>query len=88
MKIEVKKYMLSHEGKIYKAGDIVDIEDKQLAKNLVKNSAGSLDFFRGHEYYNAIETSEEDINEIENSDTLPDVDLNAAIDTGKKKGKS
>ena len=80
MKIEVKRYMLSHEGKIYQAGDIVDIADKKLAIILVANSNGNLELYRDNIVNAETESTEID----ETAGELPDVDLNAAIG---KKGK-
>ena len=43
MKIKINRYMLSYEGKIYKAGDEVEIQDSNLAKKLVAQSKGNFE---------------------------------------------
>ena len=47
MKIIVKRFCLSHNGEIYKAGDVVEIEDLKTAKRLVARSGGDLEIYHG-----------------------------------------
>ena len=49
MKIIVKRFCLSHNGEIYKAGDVVEIEDPKTAKRLVARSGGTLEIYNGDE---------------------------------------
>ena len=60
MKIIVKRFCLSHNGEIYKAGDVVEIEDPKTAKRLVARSGGTL------EIYNSDEV--EDVEDSDNGD--------------------
>lgn len=49
MKILVKKFYLAHEGKIYKAGEVVEIADAVLAKQLIARAGGDLEIYREQE---------------------------------------
>lgn len=49
MKIIVKRFCLSHNGEIYKAGDVVEIEDPKTAKRLVARSGGDLEIYSADE---------------------------------------
>ena len=49
MKIIVKRFCLSHNGEIYKAGDVVEIEDTKMARQLVARSGGELEIYHGDE---------------------------------------
>ena len=49
MKIIVKRFCLAHNGEIYKAGDVVEIEDPKMAKQLVAQSGGDLEIYSGDE---------------------------------------
>ena len=49
MKIIVKRFCLTHNGEIYKAGDVVEIEDPKMAKQLVAKSGGDLEIYSGDE---------------------------------------
>ena len=49
MKIIVKRFCLSHNGGIYTAGDVVEIEDPKTAKRLVARSGGTLEIYNGDE---------------------------------------
>ena len=80
MKIKINKYMLSYGGKIYQAGDVVDIADKKLAIILVANSNGNLELCRDDVVKSATESVEID----ETAEELPDIDLSESIG---KKGK-
>ena len=60
MKIIVKQFCLSHNGEIYKAGDVVEIEDPKTAKRLVARSGGTLEIYNGDEV--------EDVEDGDNSD--------------------
>ena len=79
MKIEIKRYMLSHEGKIYKAGDIIDIKDTALVKRLVARSSGNIDFYHGNDFSDTAEDYE--------SVELPEIDPTDSVSV-KKKGKN
>lgn len=67
MKIIVKRFCLSHNGEIYKAGDVVEIEDPKTAKRLVARSGGDLEIYRGDELADVEDVSGEDAN-VENED--------------------
>lgn len=90
MKVKVKRYMISHEGQIYKEGEVVTMENKQ-AKKLVAKSKGTLEIVHADEVNNdeaaAEETVEtaEDETEFSGGCELPDVDALAAV--GGKKNK-
>ena len=62
MKIIVKRFCLSHNGEIYKAGDVVEIEDPQTAKRLVARSGGDLEIYHGDEIEDAEDGDNEDGN--------------------------
>ena len=67
MKIIVKRFCLSHNGEIYTAGDVVEIEDSQTAKQLVARSGGDLEIYHG----DGVEDVEAEVDEnagIENED--------------------
>ena len=49
MKILVKKFYLAHEGQIYKAGEVVEIADDVLAKQLIARAGGDLEIYREQE---------------------------------------
>ena len=49
MQIIVKRFCLSHNGEIYTAGDVVEIEDTKTAKRLVANSGGTFEIYSGDE---------------------------------------
>lgn len=83
MKIEVKKYMLSYEGKIYTTGDIIEVKDKSVARRLIAQSKGNLDFYRGQDFSKSVE---ETVESEEETVELPEIDPSAAIDN-RKKGK-
>ena len=80
MRIKINKYMLSHDGKIYQAGDTVDIADKKLAISLVENSNGNFEFCRD----DVVKASGKSTEIDETAGELPDIDPSAAIG---KKGK-
>ena len=60
MQIIVKRFCLSHNGEIYKAGDVVEIEDLKTAKRLVANSGGTLEIYHGDEAEDADDTDSDD----------------------------
>jgi hypothetical protein len=60
MKIIVKRFCLSHNGEIYKAGDVVEIEDTKTANRLVANSGGTLEIYHGDEAEDADGTDNDD----------------------------
>ena len=53
MKILVKKFYLAHEGQIYKAGEVVEIADDVLAKQLIARAGGDLEIYREQEVLDA-----------------------------------
>ena len=67
MKIIVKRFCLSHNGEIYKAGDVVEIEDQKIAKRLVAHSGGDLEIYHGDDLADVEDVSDEDA-DIENED--------------------
>lgn len=67
MKIIVKRFCLSHNGGIYKAGDVVEIEDPQTAKRLVARSGGDLEIYHGDDLADVEDVSDENA-DIENED--------------------
>ena len=67
MKIIVKRFCLSHNGEIYKAGDVVEIEDPQTAKRLVARSGGDLEIYHGDDLADVEDVSDENA-DIENED--------------------
>lgn len=84
MQIIVKRFCLSHNGEIYKAGDVVEIEDSQTAKRLVARSGGDLEIYHGDDLADVEDVSDEDA-DIENEDggTSDDVsDSDSEDDTG------
>jgi len=92
VKIIVKKFRLLHAGQMYKAGDVVEIEDEKLAKRLVAHANGELDFYHGDTAGgNASESdSAPDGAEMEDVAGIPAVDPNAGVSIASKpngKGK-
>lgn len=84
MRIKINKYMLSYNGKIYQAGDEVDIADKKLAISLVENSGGNLEYSRN----DLIKAAADKSNDIyDNAVELPPVDPIESV-SGKKRGKN
>ena len=90
MKVKVNKFMLMHEGKLYKIGDVVDIADKNIAKRVVANSGGDFSFSdetvvveKAAENH-PVEDNPKD-NGGEDTGGLPAADAAAAIQTGKTK---
>ena len=84
MKIIVKRFCLAHNGEIYTAGDVVEIEDSKTAKRLVAHSGGDLEIYRGDELADVEDASDEDAG-IDNEDggTSDDVsDSDSEDDTG------
>ena len=71
MKIIVKRFCLSHNGEIYTAGDVVEIEDSKTAKRLVARSGGTLEIYHGDEIENADDTDNDDTDndDTDNDDT-------------------
>ena len=60
MKIIVKRFCLSHNGEIYKAGDVVEIEDPKTAKRLVARSGGDLEIYTRDEIEDVEDGDNED----------------------------
>lgn len=60
MKIIVKRFCLSHNGEIYTAGDVVEIEDPKTAKRLVARSGGDLEIYHGDEIEDVEDSDNED----------------------------
>jgi len=74
MKIIVKRFCLSHNGEIYTAGDVVEIEDSKTAKRLVARSGGTLEIYHGDEIEDAEDTDNDDTdNDASDDDTSSDV---------------
>ena len=71
MQIIVKRFCLSHNGEIYTAGDVVEIEDSKTAKRLVARSGGTLEIYHGDEIENADDTDNDDTDndDTDNDDT-------------------
>ena len=67
MKIIVKRFCLSHNGEIYTAGDVVEIEDSKTAKRLVARSGGTLEIYHGDDLADVEDVSDENA-DIENED--------------------
>ena len=78
MKIIVKRFCLSHNGEIYKAGDVVEIEDPKTAKRLVARSGGDLEIYHSDEIEDAEDTdndaSDNDASDDDTSDDVSDSD--------------
>ena len=67
MKIIVKRFCLSHNGELYTAGDVVEIEDTKTAKRLVARSGGDLEIYHGDDLAGVEDVSDENA-DIENED--------------------
>lgn len=98
MKIIVKRFCLSHNGGIYKAGDVVEIEDPQTAKRLVARSGGTLEIYHGDENEDAEDTdndasdddASDDMSDSDSEDDaggIPAVDPTAAVQTDGEPAK-
>ena len=78
MKIIVKRFCLSHNGEIYKMGDVVEIEDPKTAKWLVARSGGTLEIYHGNEIEDAENTdndnTDNDASDDDASDDMSDSD--------------
>ena len=74
MKVIVKRFCLSHNGEIYKEGDVVEIEDTKTAKRLVARSDGDLEIYHGDEFADVEDEENENIDaENEDGGTSDDV---------------
>lgn len=69
MKLIVKKFMLLHDGHLYKTGDILEVDEKT-GREIVSKMNGEVEYF--NEFFQS-EQSEEVFN------GLPEVDLNATV---------
>lgn len=102
MQIIVKRFCLSHNGEIYKAGDVVEIEDPKTAKRLVARSGGDLEIYHGDEIEDAEDTdndasdddASDDVSDSDSEDDaggIPAVDPTASVQTAgesaKRKGR-
>ena len=67
MKIIVKRFCLSHNGAIYTAGDVVEIEDTKTAKRLVARSDGDLEIYHGDDIADVEGVADENA-DIDNED--------------------
>ena len=67
MKIIVKRFCLSHNGGIYTAGDVVEIEDPKTAKRLVARSGGDLEIYHGDDLADVEGVADENA-DIDNED--------------------
>lgn len=97
MKVIVKRFCLSHNGELYKAGDVVEIEDIKTAKRLIAHSGGTLEIYHGEKIEGVNVTDNNDTDDdasdggasddVSDSDSengageLPAVDLAAAVQT-------
>ena len=100
-KIIIKKGFISHGGRLYKAGEIVDIADANEAKVLVARSGGDFDFDHGEEVSaeapavgqtgGGVSESDTPAQEMPEADIaggeLPAIDANADVQPGKGKKK-
>ena len=98
MKIIVKRFCLSHNGEIYTAGDVVEIEAPKTAKRLVARSGGDLEIYHGDEIEDVEDGDNGDVNagdggvsgNVSDSDSedgaggIPAVDPAAAVQTDGK----
>ena len=84
MQIIVKRFCLSHNGEIYTAGDVVEIEDPKTAKRLVARSGGDLEIYHGDEIEDAEDTDNDDTdNDASDDDASDDVsDSDSEDDAG------
>lgn len=73
MKILVKKFYLAHEGKIYKAGEVVEIADAVLAKQLIARAGGDLEIYREQE---ALDADDGEARQDEAAQNATDEELN------------
>lgn len=102
MQIIVKRFCLSHNGEIYTAGDVVEIEDPKTAKRLVARSGGDLEIYHGDEIEDAEDTdndasdddASDDVSDSDSEDDaggIPAVDPTASVQTAgesaKRKGR-
>lgn len=76
MKIIVKRFCLSHNGEIYTAGDVVEIEDTKTAKRLVARSGGALEIYHGDEIEDD-DNADNDNTDNDNTDNDDDDDGDA-----------
>lgn len=90
MQVKVNNFMLMHDGKLYKAGDVVDIADKDTAKRVVASSGGDFSFAdetvvveKAAENHPTEDDPKD--NGEEDVDGLPAADAAAAIQKGKTK---
>lgn len=67
MQIIVKRFCLSHNGGIYTAGDVVEIEDPKTAKRLVARSGGDLEIYHGDDLADVEGVADENA-DIDNED--------------------
>ena len=72
MQIIVKRFCLSHNGEIYTAGDVVEIEDPKMAKRLVAQSGGDLEIYHGDEIEDAEDTDNDDTDNDASDDDASD----------------
>ena len=103
MKVIVKRFCLSHNGGIYTAGDVVEIEDPQTAKRLLARSGGDLEIYHGDDLADVEDVSDENTdieneeggtsNDVSDSDSeddaggIPAVDPTAAVQTDGEPAK-
>ncbi len=78
MRVLVKRFCLSYERQIYKAGEIVDIADEKTAKNLIARSGGDLEALGG-----GVAISAPDPVEPEVGNGLPSIDPMDAVQDSK-----
>lgn len=100
-RIIVNKGFISQGGRLYKAGEIVDIADDAYAKRMVARSDGDFDFYHGDDtpteeevQADAQEVAAEDVDDVSDSDNeaedaggMPAIDADADVQTAKARGK-
>lgn len=102
VKILVKKFYLAHEGRLYKAGEVVEVADEALAKRLLARAHGDMEVYRGQEALDAddgeatqdeaAQNATDEESNMSDSDVggteLPALDPAAVVQTNGSKAKS
>ena len=87
--IKINKGFISHNGQLYKAGEIVPIADAKYAKRLVAQSGNDFEFYHGEVLpdggaeANPGTADGSDISDLDNGGELPAVDADATVKTAK-----
>lgn len=98
-RIKINKGFISHNGQLYKAGEIVDIADAEYAKRIVARSDNDFEFYHGEDIpgdngseppvasdENGLETANNNggASDLDHGgEQLPAVDAEAAVKTAK-----